>query len=206
MKLPCLILALAALSRIMLAQADPWKSWDPQVLEQLHTARDVPYMEEEEKKVVQLMNMARHDGSLFAASFLSYYMEKEQVESSAYTRSLKRELKNTRKTGPLQASEDLFRVASGHALKSGQSGRTGHQGFNQRFKPLMGNPYIHVGENCAYGYTSAIDIVVTLLIDEGIENLGHRKNILNPAFNSVGVAIRPHKNYGTNCVIDFGRK
>ena len=70
----------------------------------------------------------------------------------------------------------------------------------------MGNPYYHVGENCSYGYDQAIDIVLTLMIDEGIKDVGHRKNILSEDFNSVGVAIRPHKNYRINCVIDFGHQ
>ena len=70
----------------------------------------------------------------------------------------------------------------------------------------MGNPYYHVGENCSYGYEQAIDIVLTLMIDEGIKDVGHRKNILSEDFNAVGVAIRPHKNYRINCVIDFGQQ
>ena len=49
-----------------------------------------------------------------------------------------------------------------------------------------------------------LSIVITLLIDDGIKGLGHRKNILNESYNSVGVAIRPHKSYRVNCVIDFG--
>ena len=68
------------------------------------------------------------------------------------------------------------------------------------------NPYNHVGENCSYGYERAIDIVISLLIDKGIKNLGHRNNILSPDFNSIGVAIRPHKTYRVNCVMDFGSR
>jgi uncharacterized protein YkwD len=46
--------------------------------------------------------------------------------------------------------------------------------------------------------------VLQLLIDEGIEDLGHRNNILNPRFNSIGVSIKPHKSYDYNCVMSFG--
>ena len=101
---------------------------------------------------------------------------------------------------------DLTAIAMGHAIESGKTGHTGHKDFKQRFEPYMGNPYQHVGENCSYGYDTAIDIVITLLIDEGIKDVGHRKNILNESFNSVGVSIRPHKRYRNNCVIDFGRQ
>ncbi len=100
----------------------------------------------------------------------------------------------------------LTAVAQGHARKSGEKGTTGHNEFEKRFKPLLGKPYVQVAENCSYGYEQAIDIVISLLIDEGIKSLGHRKNMLSKEFNSVGVAIRPHRKYRINCVIDFGSR
>ena len=78
--------------------------------------------------------------------------------------------------------------------------------MKKRFAPLRGNPYQGWAENCSYGYQDALSIVITLLIDDGIKDLGHRKNILNESYNSVGVAIRPHKKYRVNCVIDFGNQ
>ncbi len=184
--------------------SDPWSRWDEATVRMLHTAADIPYKNEEEKKVVLFMNMARHDGPLFAETFLDAYVEQNQVKRSGELRSLYRELKNTTGLSPLVPMKDLTAVAQQHATRMGESGRTGHQRFQQRFEPLMGNPYLHVGENCSYGYFDAIDIVITLLIDQGVRDLGHRKNILNEGFNAVGVAIRPHKNYRVNCVIDYG--
>jgi len=150
------------------------------------------------------MNMARHDGPLFAATFLSTYMQEKQLEKNSYTKSLFRDLKKINRLVPLHAEEDLTAVAQGHARTSGEKGSTGHSGFKKRFEPLMGKPYTHVGENCSYGYEQAIDIVISLLIDEGVKELGHRHNILAPDFNSIGIAIRPHQSYRTNCVMDFG--
>ena len=181
-----------------------WDRWDEEVIRELHTADRSEYLNEEEKKVVLLMNMARHDGPLFAETFLQSYIQENNLEKSKYTKSLFRDLKKTTVVQPLQIEEDLTAVAQGHANKTGKAGRVGHQGFNKRFEPLMGNPYNHVGENCSYGYEQAIDIVLSLLIDEGVSDVGHRKNMLNAEFNSVGVAIRPHKSYRVNCVIDFG--
>lgn len=186
------------------AQPGVWERWDTEVIRELHAAGEAAYLGEEEKKVVLFMNMARHDGPLFAETFLQAYIGDNQMEMTGYVRSLFRDLKKTSGLVPLRIEEDLTSVARGHAVKMGESGRTGHQDFNKRFDPLMGHPYNHVGENCSYGYAQAIDIVLSLLIDEGISDKGHRNNILNGDFNSVGVAIRPHKNYRVNCVIDFG--
>lgn len=188
------------------AQSDPWQPWDADVVRSLNTAAETKYLNEEEKKVILLMNMARHDGPLFSESFLHTYIQDKRLEKSSYIRSLQRDLKKTMDLMPLMPEEDLTSVAQGHAQRSGKKGTTGHNGFKKRFEPLMGKPYLHVGENCSYGYEHAIDIVVSLLIDEGIKSLGHRNNILSPDFNSIGVAIRPHKNYRVNCVMDFGSR
>jgi uncharacterized protein YkwD len=188
------------------AQSTAWDSWDAKTVRMLNTASEALYMTDEEKKVVLFMNMARHNGSLFADTFLDSYVSEKQLDNSPELRSLFRELKKTGDLVPLTPGEDLTAVAQGHATASGQSGHVGHKDFNKRYGPLMGNPYGHVGENCSYGFDQAIDIVLMLLIDEGVKDLGHRKNILNEGFNSVGVAIRPHKRYRVNCVTSFGRQ
>lgn len=185
---------------------NPWDQWDANVLRELNTASEVNYLNEEEKKVILIMNMARQNGPLFVQTLLADYVEEKQVDNNSYLRSLRKDLNSVEGLIPLQPEKDLSAAARGHALKSGQTGRVGHQDFNKRFDPLMGNPYTHVGENCSYGYESAMDIVISLLIDDGVKDHGHRKNILSLSFNSVGVAIRPHKSYRINCVMDFGRR
>jgi uncharacterized protein YkwD len=185
---------------------DPWDLWGAEVVKELNTGGKVNYLNEEEKKVILFMNMARHDGPLFAQTFLTAYVEENEVDNSSFLRSLRNDLKKAKGLVPMQPEKDLTSVAQGHARKSGEKGRLGHQDFNKRFEPLMGNPYNHVGENCSYGYETALDIVISLLIDEGVKDTGHRHNILSVDFNSIGVAIRPHRSYRTNCVMDFGRR
>lgn len=200
-----LLFILLILPMAQLASQDPWDAWGPGIVDQLNTGSEASYLNEEEKKVILLMNMARHDGPLFSRTFLEIYVRDNQVENSSYLRSLRKDLNNVKGLSPLKSQRDLTQAALGHALKSGKQGKVGHQGFDKRFDPLMGNPYMHVGENCSYGYESARDIVLSLLIDEGIKDHGHRHNILSVDFNSVGVAIRPHRSYRINCVMDFGQ-
>ena len=191
---------------ILVAQSDPWQAWDANVVRTLNTAADIEYLNEEEKKVILFTNMARQNGPLFSESFLKTYMQENQLENSSYIRSLQKDLKKAKGLPPLFPEKDLTAIAQGHAVRSGEKGTTGHNEFKKRFEPLMGDPYMHVAENCSYGYERAIDIVLSLLIDEGVKSLGHRNNILAPDFNSVGVAIRPHKSYRVNCVMDFGSR
>lgn len=201
-----LLILLLIFPRVLHSQNSVWDSWDPEVIRSLHTADGIGYLTEEEQKVVLFMNMARHDGPLFSRTFLESYVTENQVENTSYLRSLKKDLKKSTQLPPLLVEEDLTSVARGHAELSGRTGHVGHKDFNKRFAPLRGNPYTAWAENCSYGYADAVEIVITLLIDEGVKGVGHRNNILNPNFNSVGVAIAPHKRYKTNCVIDFGEK
>ena len=188
------------------SQSAIWDRWEPEVVRDLHTGRGIPYMNEEEQKVILFMNMARYDGRLFSETFLDAYVEENQVDNTGYLRSLRKDLAAVSGLAPMVPEKDLTSVAQGHATRSGETGHVGHKDINKRFAPLRGNPYMAWGENCSYGFDEAISIVITLLIDEGIKDVGHRKNILNPDYNSVGVAIRPHKSYRVNCVMDFGKK
>lgn len=197
---------LLMLSASLLSAQNPWDLWEAEVVRELNTGAEANYLNEEEKKVILFMNMARHDGPLFARTFLDAYVEANQVENSSYLRSLRKDLNKASGLLPMQVEEDLTAIAQGHALQSGKKGKVGHQDFNKRFEPLLGNPYNQVGENCSYGYESAMDIVISLLIDEGVKDQGHRHNMLSVDFNSIGVAIRPHRSYRTNCVMDFGRR
>ena len=49
------------------------------------------------------------------------------------------------------------------------------------------------GENCAYGGKDGKAHIDQLIIDDGVSSRGHRKNIYNPNFSMVGIAIGPHK-------------
>lgn len=68
-----------------------------------------------------------------------------------------------------------------------------------------------LGENIAYGtyYKSdkenAEDIVRQLLIDDGVEGVGHRKSILGKKgnYNYAGVGYGSHNYFGNMCVIDL---
>ena len=188
------------------AQSSAWDSWEPEVVRALYTSRDIPYLSEEEQKVILFMNMARYNGPLFARTFLKTYVEENQVKKTSYLRSLYQDLRSVSGLPALVPEQDLTAVAQGHATRSGETGHVGHRDMNKRFAPLRGNPYYAWGENCSYGYEDAISIVITLLVDEGVRDVGHRRNILNDGFNSVGVAIRPHKSFRVNCVVDFGKK
>ena len=117
-----------------------------------------------------------------------------------------RDLNNILVLNPLYPDKRLYRLAEVHARKMGEKGKTGHA-RRYSYTPLdiikRAHRDISMGENCSYGYSHAIDIVMQLLFDSGVKSLGHRKNILHKRYHFIGTSIMPHKKYDWNCVMDF---
>lgn len=179
------------------------------VLSSLNTAIDSDYLTDTEKEVVLMLNMIRHDGTLFWNTVAEPYIRQQNIQQSRYTRSLEKDLKSSGELPLLHPDKTLYGVAQRHAVASGKEGKLGHTSsagtFEQRLKPLIGE-FNYLLENSDYGSSEAVDIIMNLMIDEGIPDVGHRKNILNENVNAVGVAIAPHRTYRHTCVQVFGQK
>ncbi len=111
--------------------------------------------------------------------------------------------------GSLAASAGLTRAARDHARDQGSRGATGHDGADgsspfarmQRYGSWAGS----AAENIAYGSAGAREVVMQLIIDDGVGSRGHRRNIFNPAFAVAGAACAPHAQYRVVCVIDYAQ-
>jgi uncharacterized protein YkwD len=166
------------------------------------TAKGVPYMTPQEQEVVRYLNLARVNPKAFAEQYIAPKRNTSPAAEECYQQMMQ--------TGPLsilRPSRALSLAAQEHAAKMGAAGKTGHYGTDgsspfDRIKKY-GQFDIVASENCAYGYSDPLAIVTGLLIDEGVPDRGHRKNILMKPLRFVGVGIRPHSTYGINCVQDF---
>ena len=179
----------------------PFNLWNDLVIETTNTAKNAAYLTNEEKNIIWLCNLARFDGKLFSKTFLKEYIEKNQVRYTSYVKSLFSDLKKTKELPLYKPDKRIYGLAKEHAVWSGKRGKTGHKRFQDRAKRSKHSKF---AENAQYGDFISIDIVMDLLIDEGIQSLGHRKNILSPLYKYIGVSIQPHKVYKYNCVMDFG--
>ncbi len=155
-----------------------------------NSANDVDYLTLAEKKVYYYLNLVRLNPKLFAATYLSYL----KTATDYYQRSLYRELQRMKPLPIFKPNRKLFESARCHAIESGISGYTGHH--RMKCKEYF------MGECCHYGISDALEIVTSLLIDNGVSSLGHRKICLGN-YTELGVSIQPHKTFGENTVLDF---
>ena len=180
------------------------KNWPIEQLNNASIDNDILYMNQGEKDVVFICNLARINGPLFISTILEPYMEAENIKSDRYVKTLIKTLEQQKSFSALRTDKLLFQLAYNHAVESGNRGTTGHGGFNSRFKKAK-DYYTTFAENCYYGRDIPIEIALGLLIDKGESDLGHRKNILDPKLKYVGVSIQPHRSvYESNCVMEFG--
>ena len=171
-------------------------------LEQATTTAAADYLTDEEKKVIFYCNLARLDGKAFVEAFLSDL----KTSQDSYEKSLIDTLVTVKNFPMLVPNKKLSEAAEYHANDIGKAGLVQHQSTDgtktfDRIKRYYQGGYM--AENISCGYSDVLSIVRQLLIDKGVESLGHRKNILGNNYCRIGVAIREHTVYRHCCVQDF---
>lgn len=166
-----------------------------------NTAASVSYLTEKEKQVIYILNLARVNPSLFLRTVVKQYpsyTSDPDLLSSSYYQSFLVFLEKQTPVPLLRPEKVLYESAYCHAVQSGKTGYVGHDRSSAACKRVEK----FNGECCFYGVDDPLEIVLDLMIDEGVPSLGHRKALFT-RYTKVGVAIAPHSGYGWNAVLDF---
>lgn len=182
------------------AQETVITQFDRQVLAEMNMARTDP----REYARIILAERDQYDGCQKKTGPDRYLSTKEGVaaldEAVAFLRR-QQELPN------LGISEGMSRAAKDHVADQGPYGGFGHLGTDgsQPWDRVSrhGRWRKSVAENIAYGAKTARDVVIQLIIDDGVPDRGHRTNIFNPAFGIAGVSHGPHLRYKVMCDITY---
>ncbi|HEX5024229.1 MAG TPA: CAP domain-containing protein [Agriterribacter sp.] len=151
----------------------------------------------QEKDVIYWINYVRKQPQQFYSNVLVPFLEQFPEIKSPYTKSLKSELLSGYSRPMLKSSYKLNKVAASHAQDLGSSGiNISHSSSSgQSFQQRMTNAGLLdcISENIYEGRQDALIAIIFLLIDQGVKNVGHRKNMLDPDMKFIGVSFSPIK-------------
>ncbi len=181
-------------------------------VDSLNTAATASYLSDEEKNMILAMNLIRCNPSryadLYVQEVIGYYRGMEfhypglgyillTREGVAPARELYQELKQASPNPIFYPSEGLSKAARSHASYQSRNGQTGHEGQGgMRARIERQGIWIEsIAENISYGPSSAHLAILGLMIDDGVPDRGHRKNMLNEVLKVAGVAWDRHPHY-----------
>lgn len=185
----------------------------------INTATEADYLNENEKNVVLAMNLIRYDPAKYAELYvypvIQYFdgnllripdrIPLRTVEGSDALKDLYLELIEIQSTDLFYPSKGMSKAAKDHARYMSRTGAASHVGrgnMNTRISKY-GQWDGGISENLHWGASNAHDAVLSLMVDDGVKNRGHRKNILDPDFKFVGVAIDKHPRFNISYVIKY---
>lgn len=201
--LSCLLCAVAR------AERDPATSaLEREVFEALNEVRESP------KKLVPKLKeyLTRFEGDKMR---MSDTLVLATQEGPAAVKTAIRFLEKAKPVGTLVQSEMLAQAARDHQLEQASSGSIGHKGAHgsqpmERVKKhAKVPPRARVGETLSYGtYGGATgrDVVLSLIIDDGVSDRGHRAILFDPDYKLVGIACGSHAKFQRMCAMDFATK
>ncbi len=118
-------------------------------------------------------------------------------------------LKNQKNLPKLILSDKISKACQDHIKDIGPKGMTGHEGsdgknISERIEKY-GEWDGEIAENLDFGFKKAENIIMNLLIDDGVKERYQRSNMFYPGFRYIGIGVGPHKDYGTCVCIGYAR-
>lgn len=163
-----------------------------------------------EKSVVTEMNLARTKPKDYVRQKLQPLLSTNMTERKrAALTELINYMNSMQALSALTFDNNLGYAAYEWALVLEASNTRGHSA-NLKDRILKYASVTVFGENIQYSSDTAEKIVISLLIDDGVDDRGHRKNILGMTdisrrYTKAGVGItNSHPTFGKCCVTNFG--
>lgn len=172
-----------------------------------------------EREVLDALNAARTDPRTTARTMdvlASYYEGRlfrrpgaptpiQTNEGPAAAREAAAALRAQTPVQALTLSAALSRAARDH-VNDQSRGAVGHDGTDGSSTASRVGRYgtwqVSLSENIGYSpVVHGREVIENLIIDDGVSDRGHRRNIYDPSATLVGIACGPHARYSVNCVM-----
>ena len=116
-------------------------------------------------------------------------------------------LKTQKPVEPLEYNDGIAQACKDHVLDIGTKGLTTHEGSDDLNISDRIEKYVEwdgvTAESIDFGFKIPENIILNLLIDDGVKNRYQRYNLLNDKFKYIGIGAGPHIKYGSCIVIGY---
>ena len=110
---------------------------------------------------------------------------------------------------PLTYSEEISKACRDHIADIGPKGLITHIGSDGKNITDRIEKYCEwdgiVAENLDFGFRMGDNVIMNMIIDDGVNDKIQRKNIFSKDFQYIGVGAGPHKTYGICVVIGYAK-
>jgi len=115
-------------------------------------------------------------------------------------------LKSQKPIEPLIYDEEVSRASQELSDLMGKTGNTGENAEDNNIEERI-SKYVDwdvaISENIDFGGFTGEDVIINLLVDDGVEDRSHRSNLFNTKIKYFGVGTSFHKEYDICTVIDY---
>ena len=118
-------------------------------------------------------------------------------------------LKNQKPVCKLNYNEHISLACKDHVHDIGVKGLTTHEGSDGKNISDRIEKYCEwdgeLAENLDFGFKDPENIILNLLIDDGVKERNQRYNLFHPSFKYIGVGVGSHRDYGICAVIGYAK-
>ena len=116
-------------------------------------------------------------------------------------------LKTQKPVERLEYNDGIAQACKDHVLDIGSKGLTTHEGSDELNIADRIEKYVEwdgaAAESIDFGFKTPENILLNLLIDDGVKDRYQRYNLFNNNFKYIGIGIGPHREYGICVVIGY---
>ena len=144
----------------------------------------------------------------FDGNLLKFPGKNELLETEEGPRAYKEAiefLKNQKPINIIEFDEEASKVAEEYAKflsNSKEEQIEDETQIEQRVEKYIDYDYA-ISESIDFGGSSGVEVIVNLLVDDGVKDRIHRENLFSNKFEYYGVAVFEHKEYDFCTVIDY---
>ena len=176
--------------------------------------------EELENQLLRQLNLLRanpknylsklRDALKFYKNNIYHRPDEDPIQTYEGTSAVNDAIEFIKKQNPvheLSLNKDISQACKDHINDIGPKGLTTHEGSDGSNIGDRIEKYCEwdgaIAENLDFGFKNADNILLNMIIDDGVNERFQRSNLFNIEFNLVGIAVGNHKDYGICVCIGF---